>query len=508
MHLQGNSIVLAVFLLSLLAVAISGKLTSRWHAHGNDAMEEWGLGGRQFGTLVTWFLVGGDFYTAYTIIAIPAAVYATGAAGFFALPYTIIVYPFVFLTMPRMWTVCRKHNLMTPADFVRARYGSHWLAAAIALTGIASLIPYIALQLTGMEAVLGQIGFDSKSLFGQALPVVLAFAAVSLFTFFAGLKAPASIAFAKDLMIYIIVIAAVILIPRHFGGYSLIFHQASQHFAATGTGSVILPRNGFATYSTLALGSALAAFMYPHTFTSVMASSSANVIRRNAILLPAYTFLLGLIALLGLVGAAAGLHLHSAKDVLPALLRLEFPVWFLGFAFAAIIVAALVPAAIMSIAAANLFTRNIYKEYLNPTASTNMEARVAKNASLGVNTFALLFVFFLPVQYAINLQLIGGILILQTLPAICFGLWRRIFHHQALLFGWAISMVFALVLLFRVHFASPIYTLTFGNQSSSIFIGLLALAVNLFFTATCSWLLDRAGVARLPDKTSPEEYVG
>ena len=54
------------------------------------------MGGRQFGTVISWFLVGGDFYTAYTVIAVPALVYSVGAYGFFALPYTIIVYPFVF----------------------------------------------------------------------------------------------------------------------------------------------------------------------------------------------------------------------------------------------------------------------------------------------------------------------------------------------------------------------------------------------------------------------------
>jgi SSS family solute:Na+ symporter len=61
-----------------------------------------GLGGRQFGTWITWFLVGGDFYTAYMVIAVPALAYSVGAYGFFALPYTIIVYPFVFSVMPKL----------------------------------------------------------------------------------------------------------------------------------------------------------------------------------------------------------------------------------------------------------------------------------------------------------------------------------------------------------------------------------------------------------------------
>jgi SSS family solute:Na+ symporter len=76
---------------------------------------------------LTWFLLGGDVYTAYTFIAVPALVFGAGAIGFFALPYTIIVYPLVFLILPRMWAVAHKHNYVTAADFVQGRYGNHWL---------------------------------------------------------------------------------------------------------------------------------------------------------------------------------------------------------------------------------------------------------------------------------------------------------------------------------------------------------------------------------------------
>lgn len=159
-------------------------------------------------------------------------------------------------------------------------------------------------------------------------------------------------------------------------------------------------------------------------------------------------------ALLGIVGAAAGLHLHSSKDVIPALFTLAFPRWFLGFAFAAITVAALVPAAIMSIAAANLFTRNLYLEYVKKDASARLQGSVAKYASIAVNACALVLVLKLPMQYAINLQLMGGVLVLQTLPAIVFGLWKRLFHHQALLAGWAMSLVVGCILLMRLNLQS------------------------------------------------------
>jgi solute:Na+ symporter, SSS family len=502
-----DTVTVGVFLLTLLAVAASGLLLSRWHSRGGGGLEEWGLGGRRFGTLVTWFLVGGDFYTAYTVIAVPALVFAVGAAGFFAVPYTIIVYPFVFVTMPRLWAVSRAHGLVTPADFVKARYGSHWLASAVALTGVVSLMPYIALQFTGIEAALEQMGLSGDTALLRSLPIVIAFAGTAAFTFAAGLRAPALIAFAKDVMIYVVVVSAVLAVPQHFGGYRTIFSRAAAHFAQLGSGAVILPPSGYSAFATLALGSALAGFLYPHTVTSVLASSSAQVIRKNAVLLPAYSFLLGLVALLGIVGAAAGLPLQSAKQVVPALFAIVFPRWFLGFAYAAITVAALVPAAIMAISAANLFTRNLFVEYLRPDASPGLQAQVAKYASLGVNGCALALVLMLPMQYAINLQLLGGVLALQTLPAIVFGLWKRVFHHHALLVGWAVSLVLAGVLLTRLSFQSSVFPIRMYGHVFAVYVGILGLIANLAVASIATVLMDSFHLKREVDRTEPMDYV-
>jgi SSS family solute:Na+ symporter len=138
-------------------------------------------------------------------------------------------------------------------------------------------------------------------------------------------------------------------------------------------------------------------------------------------LLPAYSVALALIALMGLMGHAAGLKLSNNNDVVPLLFKILFPGWFAGFAFAAIAIGALVPAAIMSIGAANLFTRNFWKAYINPGVTALGEARVAKMTSLAVVAGALLFILFLPTQFALDLQLLGGLWILQTLPAVIFG---------------------------------------------------------------------------------------
>ena len=201
-----NVVATIVFIFFFALVTIMGFLASRWKAADLDHLNEWGLGGRRFGAWITWFLLGGDLYTAYTVIAVPALVYSIGAYGFFAVPYTIIVYPFVYLTMPRLWAVAHRHGYVTAGDFIVGRYGNRWLALAVAFTGILATMPYIALQLVGMEKVIGALGFHGEGVMAHA-PLTLAFIILALYTYKSGLRAPAMIAFVKDAMIYTFVIA-------------------------------------------------------------------------------------------------------------------------------------------------------------------------------------------------------------------------------------------------------------------------------------------------------------
>ena len=310
--------------------------------------------------------------------------------AFFALPYTIIVYPIVFAIMPRLWTVAAKAGHVTAADVVHAKYGSRALELAVALTGVLATMPYIALQLIGMEVVIKALGLNGE------IPLIAAFLILAIYTYSSGLRAPALIAFVKDIMIYIVVLVAVAIIPLKLGGYGAVFAAAEAGFKAKGTGGITLAPAQMVPYATLALGSAMAAFMYPHTLTGIFASKSAETIRKNAILLPLYTLLLGLIALMGYMAYAAGIKPATNNDVVPALFKALFPSWFAGFAFAAIGIGALVPAAVMSIGAANLFTRNFWKAYVNPSVTPAGEAKVAKLTSLLVKVGALLVILFLP----------------------------------------------------------------------------------------------------------------
>src|SRR5882672_5267947 len=479
---------LSVFIFFFLLVTIMGFVAARWRRPKTLAhIDEWGLGGRQFGTWITWFLVGGDFYTAYTVIAVPALVYAVGAYGFFALPYTIIVYPFVFAVMPVLWKAAHVSGHVTAADVVHGIYHSRGLELAVAITGMVATMPYIALQLIGMGVVIKAMGLTGD------LPIVAAFIILALYTYSSGLRAPALIAFVKDIMIYIVVLVAVVVVPAKLGGYGAVFAAASDAFEAKGgaTGLILKPEQ-MLPYATLALGSALAAFMYPHTLTGIFASKSAETIRKNAILLPAYTLLLGLIALLGYMAHAANIKVASPNDVVPVLFRVLFPSWFAGFSFSAIAIGALVPAAVMSIGAANLFTRNVWKAYVDSGMDHAREAQVAKITSLVVKLGALLVIVFLPTQFALDLQLLGGVWILQTLPALVFGLFFSWFRAPALLLGWLAGFASGTALAW-INGLKPLHALTLGQTTVTLYIGLLALAANILVAVIANLVWNEGG---------------
>src|SRR2546423_9855050 len=517
-HRHIVSVELAIFSALFLAVTVLGFAAARWRrAQSLADLDEWGLGGRRFGSVITWFLLGGDLYTAYTFIAVPALVYGLGQLGFFAVPYTIVIYPLIFIIMPRLWSVAHRHGAVTPSDFIRVRYGSALLALAVAVTGIVATMPYIALELVGIQSVLQSMGITGSG-WHKDLPLILAFAILAAYTYSSGLRAPALIAFVKDALIYIVILVAVIYIPIKLGGYGHIFNVAQAHFntpkAKAANGALITPPAGQTAYWTLALGSAFALFMYPHSITGVLATGDRHVVRRNAAYLPAYSFLLGLIALLGYMAIAAGVKVTNSNLAVPELFQRMFPRWVVGIAFSAIAIGALVPAAIMSIAASNLFTRNIWVEFFDRDATPERETAVAQGVSLVVEIGAVVFVLALNPQFSLNLQLLGGVWILQTLPAIVFGLYTRVFHRWALLLGWLAGMVTGTWMAYSVpnpvkhqaHFGSSVYEWHFFGWHFSAYIGLIAFCINLAVVAVASLLLGLLRAPKGEDRTAPADF--
>jgi SSS family solute:Na+ symporter len=497
---------LSVFIVVFAGVTILAFRAARWRQGDLNLLQEWGLAGRRFGTIVTWCLLGGDTYTAYTLIALPGFVFAVGALGFYAVPYLTIAYLIFILVMPKFWTIARRCAYVTPADFVRERFDSPGLALLIAITGILATMPYIALQMYGMEVVIGQMGVTVPE-----VTLFIAFGLLAAYTYIGGIRAPALIAIVKDILIWLVVLVAVIYIPIQLGGFGVIFQRVNEHLKDNPSFHDVLPPSQYSAYGSLIIGSALAIFLYPHIVTGVLSANSVRAVRRSSMLLLAYTFLLALVALLGFVAVADGIQPSQAygiNSVLPGLFAKEFPGWFAGFSFAALAIGALVPAAIMSIAAANLFSRNIYREFINHGCTERQEANTAKTISLVVKVGALFFILSFPKDLAINLQHVGNIWIIQTLPAVFLGLYTNWFHRRALMLGLLGGLFVGTWMLFAQDPLSsswsaviPISVGFFGIPPLPIYAAIPSLLVNLVLCVGLTPIFRALGISNGCDYT-------
>ncbi|SHK52324.1 solute:Na+ symporter, SSS family [Pseudonocardia thermophila] len=449
----------------------------------------WALADRSLGPVTTWFLLGGSIFTAYTFAAVPGLVYAAGAIGFFPFVYTALLCPVLFVLLPRLWRAARDAGAVTVADWVRHRYGSPALMLAVALTGVLATMPYIALQLIGVRAVLIAGGLYPPGLVGD-LALTAVFAVLAVATYRSGLRAPTVIAFFKGVLIFTATIGVLLVVLHLLGGPDAALATAERRLGATTGRSLFLDPELGPAFVSLAVGSALALPMYPHVLTAAFAADGPAALRRASVAMPAWTMLLGLFSVLAVAALAAGITAPPgrAEVAVPMLVSAVVPAEASGIVFGALVVGALVPAAVMSVAVAALFTRNVYVPFFHPTATPKHEVRVSRMVSLLVKFAAIGFVFGLREQDSINLQLLGGVWILQTMPAVVLGLVSSWWHRHGLLAGWLAGMVTGTVLVVVRGFTSVV-----AVGSVLLYVALVALAVNLAVAAVATIVLRRRG---------------
>ncbi len=528
-----DEVALGVFLALLVAAVAVAFFAPRWRRPRTtlENLEEWGVGGRAFGDWVTWFLVGGAAYAAYTFVALPAFAWGNGAMAFYAVPYALLTTPLIYFVATRAWSVSHAHGFVTQAEFARARFGSRPLSLVVAVVAIVATLPYLAVQLIALEAVFRVIGIGASGGLAGELPLLAALGVISISTFRGGLRAPALLSIAKDVLLIWLVISAVLVVAMS-GGWGLVFDAAQLRFDRDGNpaSGILLAESDQWAYLTLVVGSTLSVFAYPHMITAILAAKDRNTIKRNAAALPIYCLALGVMALLGFFAVAknifpvdanpaAGNFGSDYNTIAPMIFSDRFPAWSAGIAYATIAVAALIPAAIMSIGAANLFTRAIYLEYLRPRATEAEETRVSRWFSLFVKVGAAGVVLVLSPSFSVDLQTIGGVLVLQILPTVLLGLMTGWFHRWALMAGVLVGLAWSLYLLYETpkvvggavvgeHFGGSMIALSRLGLGTdvTVYIGLVTLAANLVIVIVLSAVLRLARVSPNVDHTRRDDY--
>ncbi len=471
-----------IVFISLFIVFIGlGFYGKYWRRGDLNHVHEWSLAGRKLGTTLVFFLIGADLYTAYSFVAIPSGVFAKGALYFFAIPYVMLTFAVALVVMPKLWTLAREKGYITASDFVKDRFNSKALAIMIAVTGIVAELPYIALQIVGMQSVLTvMLAGYANSQMVQEISLLIAFVILAAFTYTSGLRGATLTAIFKDILVWITVIVVIVVVPISIGGFGNAFKAANSSY-------VTLPENLVPAYATLILGSALALYLYPHAISGVLSAQSAQKLRKSTALLPLYGIGLAVLALMGILVYAVPDAMkflsgfpESSRGILvvPSLILYSLPSWFSGVALLGIFIGGLVPAAIMAMAQANLLTRNIIKE-IKPNLSDKSEIKITKVSSTVFKFIALGFVFSVPATYAISLQLLGGILIVQILPAVFFGLYIKMLKKTPLIVGLLVGISSGIFMIEMANSFGPLTSSLLKTTFGPIYIAVISLGINL-----------------------------
>lgn len=387
-------------------------------------LEQWTVAGRGFGLLLTWLLMAGEIYTTFAFLGASGWAYSRGGPTLYILTYVTLGYVLSFFLLPPIWQLGRKHRLQTESDFFEKRYGNKYLAVLVSLVGVAVLIPYLQIQLTGLGIIVAVASYDSVS---RIPAMVCGMILVAVFVFASGMRAVARVSILKDLLMIVAAVTIGIVVPRiYFGGVGPMF-QAIAHAMP---GHLVMPgatkNMGHPWYISTVLLSTLGFYMWPHTFGATFTAKSGETLRRNAVVMPLYTITLAFVLF---AGFAATLIVPGLKDgdlSLLMVVRKTFPAWFMGVVGGAGALTAMVPAAIIILTASTLFAKNVWRPLFAPGMTDHQVALLARIMVVVLGAVSLYFAVYQSTTL-VSLLLLGYAGATQFFPGVVLGLcWRRV----------------------------------------------------------------------------------
>lgn len=432
------------------------------------------VGGRSFGTLFLWVLMAGEIYTTFTFLGVAGLSYASGAPAFYAMAYGAIAYVIGYFLTPLVWRVGKERNLLTWPDFFETRYESRALGVGTALLQFLMIVPYVALQLSGLQILLRIAGYGA---YDATASVCIAFVVMALFVFSAGLRGTAWASVVKDILVLGAVIFAGVALPiRFFGSPSAMFDRV----LALHPQMLTLPPGG-APHGTLwfissVLLSGIGFFMGPQSANAIYSARSADTLRRNAMLLPLYQAFLSLMMVAGLSAAliVPGLKGTAVDQSFLLVVQHDYPSWILGLVAAAGALAALVPASALLLAGASVITKNVAGDAFGIATSDAARTRLTRVLVVVVALLAL-GVWLVAQRTVVELLLLYYNGITQFAPgAIGAFLWRR-------MTAWGVASGIAAGL----GVALPLAALNIAPWGLNA--GIVALAANILVTIAVSY---------------------
>ncbi len=387
-------------------------------------LEQWTVGGRGFGAVLMYLLMAGEVYTTFSFLGASGWAYSRGGPTLYILGNITLAYVVSFFILPPIWEMGRKYGLQTQSDFFSVRYGNKYLGAFVCVVGIAFLIPYLQLQLTGLGIIVSVASFDG---IGSTPAMVISVALLAAFVIANGVRAVAWASVLKDVLMVFAAVSVGIGIPYiHYGGIGAMFAALARarpgHLTMPGATSNL----GHTWYISTVLLTSLGFYMWPHTFAAAFTAKSEETLRRNAVVMPLYTITLAFIFFAGFTAVLVAPGLPNGDLSLLTIVRSSFPAWFLGVIGGAGALAAMVPAAIFILTAATLFAKTLYRPVFAPAMTDDQVAKLARAMVVVLSLISLYFAIYSSTTL-VSLLLLGYAGVTQFFPGVVLGLyWKRV----------------------------------------------------------------------------------
>lgn len=465
----------AICLTTILGiVAIGTAIGFLAGVHRKMDLEQWTVGGRGFGVVLIFLLMAGEVYTTFAFLGASGWAYSRGGPTLYVLAYLTLGYVVSFFILPQIWEVGQKLGMQTQSDFFALRYGNKYLAAFVCIVGIASFVPYLQLQLTGVGIIVSVASFDS---IGRTPAMTIAVVLLVAFVFASGVRAVAWVSVVKDALMVIAALSIGIGIPLiHFGGIGAMFaalaHARPAHLTMPGA----TPNLGHAWYVSTVLLTSLGFYMWPHAFAASFTAKSGDTLRRNAVVMPLYTLTLAFIFFAGFASVLVLPGMSNGDLALLTVVRRSFPPWFLGIIGGAGALTAMVPASIFILTAATLFAKNLYRPLFAPGMSDDQVAKLARTTVVMLGLISLMLAIFSSTTL-VSLLLTGYAGVTQFFPGVVLGLyWKRV--TTVAVFAGLLAGVASAVFLMLSH-RDPLF---------GVSAGFLALCLNFLIVVAVSLL--------------------
>jgi SSS family solute:Na+ symporter len=481
-------VIIVLFALFALAVGLYARRGKTF------SLEQWAVGGRGFGSLLTFLLMAGEAFSTFSFLGASGWTYSKGVPAFYILSYGCLAYVFGYWMLPAIWRYAKEHGLVSFADYFASKYDSRAIGVLVSVVAVFAMVSLLIIQLRGLGIIVSEMSYGSIS---QDTAIWISATLMVLYMSVSGIHGSASIAIFKDVLILALAIFLGTYLPLHyFGGFGEMFARID----AVHPELLRMPEHGFnlSWYNSTLLLTSLGYYLYPHGFTAVYVARDASALRKNTMLMPIYQVL---IAFLFLVGFAAVLTVHGLEGAQTdlALLRLvkqTFPSWFVGIVGGAGLLTALVPGSLIMLNASTMIARNIYREGFAPQASDRQVGRIAR---IALPLFTLVVVYFVlrGGSNFVALAIFSSSLLTQLVPMLASSFLKRPFGTREAAFGgiFAGAVVLALVnwrgmTLASVFPAAPI-------AFTSINTGLVALFANavVFIAISATQRALRARIA-------------